>query len=126
MATVNITAIATPTGTTTTQELESLSTSKRDGRPSGNTKIAIDRRTSLVADAVDECMTKISTLKSMALHKTHKLGTCKKCRMCPGTFEKFQQKVFDKYNPKRSEIHMETALSRNKVVRKLKVTHPGT
>jgi hypothetical protein len=107
-----------------TPESESVSTSKRGGRPAGSTKNVIEGRKSLVANAMDECAIQIANVKSMALHKTNKRG--KTCRVPRGTFEKAIQKVCEKYNIERSEIKMETALSRNKVGRKLKVKHRGT
>jgi hypothetical protein len=55
MVTANITAIATPTGTTTTQKSEAISTSKRGRKPTGSAKSVIYGRTSLMAGTVDEC-----------------------------------------------------------------------
>jgi hypothetical protein len=47
--------------------------------------------------------------------------------MCPkGAYEKAVGKVCEKYNFKRKEISIETALSRTKVGRKLKVNNQGT
>jgi hypothetical protein len=87
MATVNSTVITAPTGTTTTQESESVSTSKRGRRPTGSTKIAIDGRKSLVLYAVDKFVIQIASIKAMALHKTHKLVSGKKCYVRWGTFK---------------------------------------
>jgi hypothetical protein len=44
----------------------------------------------------------------------------------PCSYEKAVAKVCKKYNPERSDISMEMALSRTKVGRKLKVNHMGT
>jgi hypothetical protein len=52
MAMAMATAITTPIGTTTTQK--SVSTSKRGGRPTGNTHGAIEGREKLVVDDVDD------------------------------------------------------------------------
>jgi hypothetical protein len=42
-----------------------------------------------------------------------------------GAYEKAVSKVCEKYNVKRSDISIETALSRTKVGQKLKVNHRG-
>jgi hypothetical protein len=110
---VTATAITTPTGTTTTQE--SVSTSKRDGRPKGSTYGAIEGSEKLVADAVGECAIEIESLKTLAMHHTlkHNDGT----RYCvpQGAFEKVTQKVCAKYNLDWSEIQIGTVLSRKKL-----------
>jgi hypothetical protein len=79
-----------------------------------------------VTHAVDECAIEIASLNSMALHKTQKLGNCKKCHVLRGAFKKLVLKVCKEYNLERSELHIETALSRNKVGRKLKVRNCST
>jgi hypothetical protein len=125
LATANVTGITAPTDTTImTPGYESVSTSKRGGRPAGSTKSIIEGRKALVADAMDECEIQIANVKSTAMHKKHKCG--KTSRMRRGTFEKVIEKVCVKYNIEWNEIHMETALSRNIVWRKLKVNHRGT
>jgi hypothetical protein len=125
LVTANVTATTAPTGTTiTTPGFESVSTSKRGGRPAGSTNSIIEGMKSLVVDAMDECAIQIANIQSIAMHKTHKCGNT--CRVHWGTFEKVIEKVCDKYNIERNEIQMETALSRNKVGRKLKVYHHGT
>jgi hypothetical protein len=114
LATVNVTAITAPTGTTiTTPGSESVSTSKRGGRSAGSTKSILEGRILMVADAMDECAVQIANVKSIAMYKTHKCG--KTCRVHRGTFEKVIEKVCDKYNIERNEIQMETALSRKKL-----------
>jgi hypothetical protein len=125
LATANVTVITAPTGTTiTTPGSESVSTSKRGGRPAGSTTSIIEGREAMVADAMDECAIQIANVKSIAMHKTHKCG--KTSRVRRGTFEKVIEKVCVKYNIERNEKQMETALSRNRVGRKLKVKHRGT
>jgi hypothetical protein len=53
LATANVTAITAPADTTiTTPGSESISTSKRGGRPAGSTKNIIEGRKALVADAI--------------------------------------------------------------------------
>jgi hypothetical protein len=79
MAMATATAITTPTGTTTTQE--SVSTSKRGGRPTGSTHGAIEGRNKLVADAVDECAIKIASLKALAMHHILKRNDGTICRV---------------------------------------------
>jgi hypothetical protein len=97
LATANVTATDAPTGTTiTTPGSESVSTSKRCGRPAGKTKSIIEGRKALVADAMDECAIQIANVKSMAMHKTHTCG--KTCRVRQGTYKKVIEKVCDKYN----------------------------
>jgi hypothetical protein len=118
------TAITTPTGTTTTQE--SVSTSKRGGRPTGITHGAIEGREKLVWDAVDECAIDIASLKTLAMHHTLKRNDGTRCRVPWGAFERVTKKVCAKYNLHRIEIQIETVFSRNKVGRKLKVRHCGT
>jgi hypothetical protein len=64
LVTANMKAITAPTGTTiTTPGSESVSTSKRGGRPAGITKSIIEGRKALVADAMDECAIKIANVK---------------------------------------------------------------
>jgi hypothetical protein len=58
------------------------------------------------------------------MHKMHKCG--KTNRVHRRTLEKVIDKVCVKYNIERNEIQIETALSRNRVGRKLKVNHRGT
>jgi hypothetical protein len=125
LATANITAIATPAGTTiTTPGSESFSTSKKGGIPERSTKSMTEEMKSMVVDAMDECTIHIANVKSMAMYKTHKCG--KTGRVRRGTFDKVIEKVCDKYNIERSEIHMGIDLIRNKVGRKLKLKHCGT
>jgi hypothetical protein len=80
------TAITTPTGTTTTQE--SVSTSKRCGRPTGSTNGAIEVRKKLMGYAVDDCAIEIASLKALALHQTLKRNNGTKCRVPRGAFER--------------------------------------
>jgi hypothetical protein len=84
------TAITTPTGATTTQE--SVSTSKRGGRPTGSTHGEIERRKKLVADALDECAIEISSLKALAMHHTPNRNDGTRCRVPRGAFERVTQK----------------------------------
>jgi hypothetical protein len=77
-----------------------------------------------VSEALDECTIKISSLKYTTADQAQILG--KKCRVPPCSYEKAVAKVYKKYNLERSEISMETALSRTKVGRKLKVNNRGT
>jgi hypothetical protein len=101
LATANLTAIAAPTGTTITMPgSESVSTSKRGGRPAGSTNSIIEVRKVLVADAMDECAIQIANVKSIAMHKTHKCGNTSRVRR--GTFEKVIEKVYVKYNIERN------------------------
>jgi hypothetical protein len=124
MAMATATAITTPTSTNTTQE--SVSTSKRGGRPTCSTHGAIEGRTKLVADAVDECAIDIASLKALAMHHTLKRNNGTRCCVPQSAFERVTTKVCAKYNLQRSEIQIETVFSRNKVGRKLKVRHRGT
>jgi hypothetical protein len=109
------TAITTPTGTTTPQE--SVSTSKRGGRLTGSTHSTIGGRNKLVVDAVEECAIEIVILKALAMHHTLKRNDSTRCCVPRGAFERVTKKVCAKYNLHRSEIHIETVLSRNKVRR---------
>jgi hypothetical protein len=85
------TAITSQTGTTTTQE--SVSTSKRGGRPTGSTHGAIEGRNNLVAGAVDECAIKIASLKSLAMHHILILNDGTGCCVPCGAFERVTKKV---------------------------------
>jgi hypothetical protein len=77
----------------------------------------------LVSEALDECEIDIASLKCTVMDQSHRLG--KKFCVPPGVYEKAVAKVRQKYNLERSEISMETALSRTKVGRNLKVNHRG-
>jgi hypothetical protein len=79
MAMAMATAITMPTGTTRTQE--SVSTSKRGGRPTGSTHGAIEDRKKLVADAVEECAIEIASLKVLAMHHILKRNNGTRCRV---------------------------------------------
>jgi hypothetical protein len=116
----------TPTGDSTTATEATDLTSKRGGRPNGSTVGAINAQKLLVADALDECAIEITSLKCTADEKSHRFGNDKMCRVPKGAYEKAVAKVCEKYNVKRSEISIETAISRTKVGRKLKVNHRGT
>jgi hypothetical protein len=121
------TMITTPTVITTTmQESESVSTSKRGIITTARKKSANDRRKSLVVDDVGECAIQTTSLNTMVLHNTHKCGNGTKYCVHWGTFEEVVQKVCDKYNFKRSKIQMKISMSRNKSGRKLRVNHWGT
>jgi hypothetical protein len=76
-----------------------------------------------VAEALDECDVEIASLKYTAAAYSDQLG--KKCRVPRGSYEKSVEKVCKKYDLEMSELSMETALSRTKVGRKLKVKHRG-
>jgi CO dehydrogenase nickel-insertion accessory protein CooC1 len=120
--------LQTPTPTddiTTVTEATDL-TSKRGGRPNGSTVGAINAQKLLVVDALDECAIEIASLKCTAVEKSHRLGNGKMCRVPKGAYEKAVAKVCEKYNVERIEISIETAISRTKVGRKLKVNHRGT
>jgi hypothetical protein len=123
MAMAIATAITTPTGTTTAQE--SVSTSKRGGRPKVSTHGAMEGRKKLVADAVDECAIEIASLKALAMHHMLKHNNITRCCVPRAPLRELK-KMFAKYNLHRSEIQIETVFSRNKVGRKLKVRHRGT
>jgi hypothetical protein len=79
-----------------------------------------------VADALDECAIEIASLKCTAAVKSHILGNGKMCRVPKGAYEKAVSKLCGKYNVERSEISIETAISRTKVGRKIKVNQRGT
>jgi hypothetical protein len=120
--------LQTPTPTddsTTTKEATGL-TSKRGGHPKGSTVGAINAHKLLVAETLDECAIEIYSIKCTTVEKSHTLGNGKICRVSKGAYEKAVAKVCEKYNVERSEISIETALSRTKVGRKLKVNHRGT
>jgi hypothetical protein len=124
LAIVNVTGTTAPTDTTImTRGSESVSASKRGGRPSGSTKSTIEGMKALVADAMDECAIQIANVNSIAMHKTHKCGKTSPVRR--GIFEKVIEKVCVKYSIERNEIQMETALNRKRAGRKLKVKHRG-
>jgi hypothetical protein len=88
-------------------------TSRIGGRPQGGTVGAINVHKAFVSESLGECAIEIVSLKCTAEDQTHILG--KKCRVPPGSYEKAVAKLCKKYNLERSEISMETALSRTKV-----------
>jgi hypothetical protein len=65
-----------------------------------------------VSDALDECAIDIASLKCTAVDQAHRFG--KKCCVPPGSYEKAVAKVCGKKNLERSDISMETALSRTR------------
>jgi hypothetical protein len=79
----------------------------------------------LVVDAMDEYAIEIASLNALTLHHTLKLNDGTRCPVHRGAFEKVTQQVCAKYKLDRSQIHIETVFSRNKVGQKLKVKHPG-
>jgi hypothetical protein len=114
----------TPSDMSTTVTEATDLTSRIGGHPQGSTVGTINAQKALVSEALDECAIEIASLKCTAVDQAHRLG--KKCLVPPGSYEKAVAKVCQKYNLERSEISMETALSRTKVGPKLKVNHRGT
>jgi hypothetical protein len=113
----------TPTDASTTATEATDLTSRRGGHPQGSTVSAINAQKALLSEALDECAIDIASLKCTAADQAHILD--KMCIVPPVSYEKAVVKVCQKYNLERSEISMETALSRMKVGRKLKVNHRG-
>jgi hypothetical protein len=91
---VTATMITTPTDTTTVQE--SVSTSKRGGRPTGSTHGTIEGRKKLVADALAECAIEIASLKALAMHHTVKRNDGTRCGVPRGAFKKVTKKFVPK------------------------------
>jgi hypothetical protein len=116
--------LSTPSDTSTTATEATDLTSRIGGRPQGSTDGVINAQKALVSEALDECAIDIASLKCTAADQAHRLG--KKCRVSPGSYEKAVAKVCQKYNLERSEISMETAVSRTNVGQKLKANHRGT
>jgi hypothetical protein len=99
-------------------------TSKRGGRPQGSTLGEINARKILVVEVLCEGSVEIASLKYTAAANSDRLG--KKCRVPIGSYEKAIGKFCKKCDLERSELSMETALSRTNAGRKLKVKHRGT
>jgi hypothetical protein len=115
----------TPTDVSiTTTEATDLTSKRGRGRPQGSTLGAINARKTFVAEALDKYAVEIASLKYTAAANSDRLG--KKCSVPRGSYEKSVQKICNKYDLERSELSIETALSRTKVGRKLKVKHIGT
>jgi hypothetical protein len=118
-----------PTGASTvaTAKTEGTDiTSKRGGHPQGITTGAINAHNTLMAEALDECVIEISSLKYTTTEKSCILGNGKKLSVPRGSYEKAAVKFCNTYNLERIENSIDMALSRTKVGRKLKVHHRGT
>jgi hypothetical protein len=113
----------TPTDGRITATEETDVTSKGGG-VQGSTFVGINKRKTLLAEALDECAVEIASLKYTAAVNSDRPG--KKCRVPRGSYGTAVGKVCKKYDLEISDLSMETALGRTKVGRKLKVKHRGT
>jgi hypothetical protein len=87
-------------------------TSNKGGWPKGSMSSTMKARHILVVDVTGECAIDIAYIKASSLEKSQKEG---KTRRVPrGAFKKSISKVCEKYNLERSEIRLDTVLSRNK------------